>query len=141
MDTSPRIPWYEELDEFLTRCEEPPAPTGDHSHAMVLQLFDLLHQAPDSMRQHFEPPADAVAKPLFESRALEQILLLTTERVGTMTSRSQSGYAIATVALPELGIEKTFSSENCLALAMTGAIAAAALAIIADEPYQRFVGN
>jgi len=141
LDTSPRIPWYEELEEFLCRCEQLPVSTGDESRAMVQQLYDLLHQAPESMKQHFEPPAGALANALFENNALEQILFLTTERAGVMTSRSQSGYAIATVALPEHGIEKTFSSGNCLALAMTGAVAAAALAIIADEPYQRFVGN
>jgi|TARA_Y100000780_G_scaffold86689_1_gene78523 hypothetical protein len=124
----------EELDEFLRACAMVTAPTRDISRALVRHLHELLRKAPTSLKRHFAPPANAIADPLFDADALEQILMLTTKKVGILASRSRSGNSTATVALPELGIERTFSSTTCLAVAMAGAIAAGAhAAIIADR--------
>ena len=117
----------EELDEFLRACAMVTAPTRDISRALVQQLCELLQKAPQFLKRYFTPPIKSVADPLFSADALEQILLLTTQQAGILTSRSQSGNSIATVALPELDIERTFASPTCLAVAMAGAIAAAQL--------------
>ena len=124
----------EELDEFLRACAMVTAPTRDISRALVQQLCELLQKAPQFLKRYFTPPLKSVADPLFNADALEQILLLTTQQAGILTSRSQSGNSIATVALPELDIERTFASPTCLAVAMAGAIAAGAHAAILAQP-------
>ena len=89
----------EELDEFLRACAMVTAPTRDISRALVQQLCQLLQKAPQFLKRYFTPPIKSVADPLFDADALEQILLLTTQQAGILTSRSQSGNSIATVAL------------------------------------------
>ncbi|MBO6769331.1 MAG: hypothetical protein JJ901_13655 [Erythrobacter sp.] len=133
LETLPPIPWRDRLDEFLTRCEDMPVPAREDAHAMAQSLCTLLRQAPDTVKKRFPLPEDNTLRALVESGSIEQILLMITKPVGIMTSRAPSGYAIATIAVPELEIENSFSSSNSLAHAMTGAIAGAAIGIIAAE--------
>lgn len=135
METLPCTPWRDNLDDFLTRCEEMPLPSREDAVGMVQRLCDLLGQAPASVQKRFALPSEAKLRALFEADSLEQILLLITEPIGIMASRAPSGYAIATIAVSDLEIENSFSSSNSLALAMTGAIAGAALGIIATETH------
>lgn len=100
---------------------------------MVQRLCGLLRHAPETVQKRFELPPESTIKSLVEAGSIEQLLLLITKPVGIMTSRAPSGYAIATVAVPDLDIENSFSNSNSLALALTGAIAGAAVGIIAAE--------
>ncbi len=125
--------WRKRLCEFLDRCERMPTPNPEDMPVLVLRLCQILDEAPDAVKQHFAPPPNSSLAQLAERGWTEQILLLTTERVGLMASRAVSGDAIATVAVPGLDIERSFSSSGSLAHAMTGAIAATALGIVASD--------
>ena len=133
MNNSTGTPWHRVLSEFLDHCERIRAPNREDVSALAHRLCQILDEAPDAVREHFEPPPSSIVAQLVERGWTEQILLLTTERVGLMASRAASGDAIATIAVPSLDIERSFSSPDSLAHALTGAIAATALGIVASD--------
>ena len=142
MDVSNIRSWCEEIDALLVRCETRQNPTDGHARAIVRQLHSILSRAPDNVKPHLGPCfEDSGLESLLELGALETILFRITRSVGLMISRAPSGRAIATVSVPDLNIECSFSSESSLGVAMAGAIASAALELLegAPDPHIRIV--
>ena len=67
---------------------------------------------------------------LIETQALETILLDLCSDVGLMVSRAPHGTVIASVAIPDLDIERSFQGRGPLVVALAGAMATTWLEVL-----------
>lgn len=125
--------WHQEMDEFFDRCATL-HDTSEHASNMITrELRRLLETSPQIIRRYFDVPDDVERGNLQERGACDIFLLNVTRRVGLLLSRAPSGSAMATVSIAPLKIERTARCDGSLAIAIAGAIAASALAIIDIE--------
>lgn len=122
--------WCEEIDDVVLQCEAALDPHPDEEKNIVRQLCRLLREAPECVAGVFVSFDDDQLGPYFALDACEKVFLLMCERIGVMLSRSSSGWAHATIGIGALGIERSFSKENSLPLALAGAISLAALDVL-----------
>lgn len=130
LDYSNHEVWCEHIDDIFDRCAAARDPSDQASTVLVRQLYDLLLDGPDAVKQYFDTSSEDNSEQLFAQNACENILLNISRRVGIIISRAPSGFAVATIGIGTLGIERSCRCDRSLAMAMAGAVAASALAIM-----------
>lgn len=119
--------FIDELDELVLECERIVDPRLDDVAERVCRLNMLIGLSPPVVNQRFQKLADDRLEALLSVEANEQALLDICSSQSIIVSKNPKRFALATVALPEMGIEQTFSTRGSLSLALIGAICLAML--------------
>lgn len=122
--------FYEEIDDLILICDPVVEPSIDELVATVRQLCSLIAKAPIPIPAYFELPKSQRVERLLNHCAFEQLFFETCKGVGFLVSRSPHGIAMATIAIPTLDIEQTFSCEKSLTLALVASIALTMIDIV-----------
>lgn len=113
------------------RCHPARRRSGDDVRSIVRRLLSLIERGTPILRRSFGTTLDAgMIERLFEAQAFETILLDLCSDVGLMMSRAPQGTVVASVAIADLDIERSFQGRGPLAVALTGAIATAWLDVL-----------
>ena len=123
--------FYEETDDLILECDHIREPGRKEVIDKIRRLSALIERAPETVKTHIRNFDESRMEVLLSAAAYEQTLLDLCLTPSVMLTRNPQRFALATVAIPSLSVERTFSTKNSLPLALAGAIGLAILDIIA----------